>query len=74
MHNGGIVRITRIDAELQDLEVRCEERQVRCDFRETGELTLPCAVSLHTSQGCGRPSCGSTHSGNHEVDRTLRQR
>lgn len=54
--NGDIGRITRIDPEMQELEVNFDGRLVLYDFSDLDELTLAYAISVHKSQGSEYPA------------------
>lgn len=55
VYNGDIGRIARIDADLSELTVDFEGRQVVYDFRELDELVLSYAITIHKSQGSEYP-------------------
>jgi exodeoxyribonuclease V alpha subunit len=54
--NGDIGRITRIDAESQEVTIAFEGREVAYDFTDLDEVVLAYAVSVHKSQGSEYPA------------------
>lgn len=54
--NGDIGRITRLDLEMQELEVTFDGRPVLYDFSDLDELTLAYAISVHKAQGSEYPA------------------
>jgi exodeoxyribonuclease V alpha subunit len=54
--NGDIGRITRIDAESQEVTITFDGREVAYDFTDLDEVVLAYAVSVHKSQGSEYPA------------------
>ncbi len=54
--NGDIGRVTRLDLEMQELEVTFDSRPVLYDFNELDELSLAYAISVHKAQGSEYPA------------------
>lgn len=54
--NGDIGRVTRVDADVQELLVEFDGRPVSYDFGELDELALAYAISIHKSQGSEYPA------------------
>ena len=54
--NGDIGRITRIDAESQEVTITFDGREVAYDFTDLDEVILAYAVSVHKSQGSEYPA------------------
>ena len=54
--NGDIGRITRIDAESQEVTIAFDGREVAYDFTDLDEVVLAYAVSVHKSQGSEYPA------------------
>jgi exodeoxyribonuclease V alpha subunit len=54
--NGDIGRITRIDAEAQEVTIAFDGREVAYDFTDLDEVVLAYAVSVHKSQGSEYPA------------------
>jgi exodeoxyribonuclease V alpha subunit len=54
--NGDIGRITRIDAESQEVTIAFDGREVAFDFTDLDEVVLAYAVSVHKSQGSEYPA------------------
>lgn len=55
VYNGDMGRIVKIDAELSELTVDFDGRNVVYDFRELDELLLSYAITIHKSQGSEYP-------------------
>jgi exodeoxyribonuclease V alpha subunit len=53
--NGDVGRISDIDLEAHNLQVRYDEREVRYETADLDELTLAYACSIHKSQGSEYP-------------------
>ncbi len=56
VYNGDIGRITKIDAEEQEVHVNFDGRFVGYDFSELDELVLAYATSVHKAQGSEYPA------------------